>query len=199
MKYVEPIREKKEIETLKSILSAGKQGQRNLVLFSIGINTAYRISDLRLLKLSDVLTISRGKVVARERLEMKEQKTGKHNSIIISKKLQTLIKDYALETFPNQMANQELDYYLFPSRNGENQALNRTSLWRAISNAANQIGLKNIGTHSMRKTFGYFLYKKGTSIEIIQELLNHSSARETLRYIGITQEDKDSAVISLDL
>lgn len=199
MKFVEPIREKKEIETLKSVLSSGEQGQRNLVLFSIGINTAYRISDLRLLKLSDVLTISRGKVVARERLEMKEQKTGKHNSIIISKKLQSLIKEYAFEIFPEQMTNQELDFYLFPSRNGENQPLNRTSLWRAISNAANQIGLKNIGTHSMRKTFGYFLYKKGTSIEIIQELLNHSSARETLRYIGITQEDKDSAVISLDL
>ncbi|MCU6218070.1 site-specific integrase, partial [Enterobacter bugandensis] len=30
-------------------------------------------------------------------------------------------------------------------------------------------------------------------------LLNHSSQRETLRYIGITQEDKDTAVKSLDL
>ncbi|MBD9866800.1 site-specific integrase, partial [Enterococcus faecalis] len=52
---------------------------------------------------------------------------------------------------------------------------------------------------SMRKTFGYFLYKQGTKTEIIQSLLNHSSQRETLRYIGITQEDKDTAVKSLDL
>ncbi|RHH52959.1 hypothetical protein DW201_17110, partial [Enterococcus casseliflavus] len=47
--------------------------------------------------------------------------------------------------------------------------------------------------------FGYFLYKQGTKTEIIQSLLNHSSQRETLRYIGITQEDKDTAVKSLDL
>lgn len=30
-------------------------------------------------------------------------------------------------------------------------------------------------------------------------LLNHSSQRDTLRYIGITQEDKDIAVMSLNL
>ncbi len=41
--------------------------------------------------------------------------------------------------------------------------------------------------------------KQGTKTEIIQSLLNHSSQRETLRYIGITQEDKDTAVKSLDL
>jgi len=45
---------------MKAILASGKYGQRNLVLFSIGINTAYRISDLRQLKLADVLEITRG-------------------------------------------------------------------------------------------------------------------------------------------
>lgn len=61
--------------------------QRNVVLLSIGIDTAYRVSDLRLLTLGDVLTVSREKVVARDRLAMKEQKTGKYNSVIISNKL----------------------------------------------------------------------------------------------------------------
>ena len=199
MNVVEPIREKKQIEGIKGILSAGKMGQRNVLLFSIGINTAYRISDLRRLKLSDVLTVSRGRVVAKERLAMKEQKTGKHNSIIISRKLRKLILDYVENEFPKQLLIQDFDYYLFPSRKGNNQPLSRQALWAVISNAANTMGLKNIGSHSMRKTFGYFLYKNGTHIEIIQELLNHSSQRETLRYIGITQEDKDTAVMSLDL
>ena len=54
MKSVEPIRDKKKIDAMKAILASGKYGQRNLVLFSIGINMAYRISDLRQLKLSDV-------------------------------------------------------------------------------------------------------------------------------------------------
>ena len=47
MKSVEPIRDKKKIDAMKAILASGKYGPRNLVLFSIGINTAYRISDLR--------------------------------------------------------------------------------------------------------------------------------------------------------
>lgn len=199
MKFVEPIRDQKKIEAMKAVLSSGKKGKRNVLLFSLGINTAYRISDLRRLKLSDVLMVSRTKVIAKERLEMKEQKTQKNNSVIISTKLRKLILEYAKENFPQQVANQEFDYYLFPSRKGENQPLGRQALWTVISNAAAAVGLTNIGTHSMRKTFGYFLYKKGTSIEIIQELLNHSSAKETLRYIGITQEDKDTAVMSLDL
>ena len=80
MKSVEPIRDKKKIDAMKAILASGKYGQRNLVLFSIGINTAYRISDLRQLKLRDVLEISRGRVIVKERLAMKEQKTAKHNS-----------------------------------------------------------------------------------------------------------------------
>lgn len=184
---------------MKGILSTGKMGQRNILLFSIGINTAYRISDLRRLKLSDVLTLSRGQVVAKERLAMKEQKTGKHNSIIISKKLRKLILEYTQNQFSKQLLLQEFDYYLFPSRKGNNLPLSRQALWNVISHAGNMIGLTNIGSHSMRKTFGYFLYKNGTHIEIIQELLNHSSQRETLRYIGITQEDKDTAVMSLDL
>ncbi|MBC6316877.1 tyrosine-type recombinase/integrase [Listeria grandensis] len=49
-----------------------------------------------------------------------------------------------------------------------------------LSEAGKKAGLKNIGPHSMSKTFGYHLYKNGTSVELIQDLLNHSSAKITL-------------------
>ena len=130
---------------------------------------------------------------------MKEQKTAKHNSVYISNKLRKTILEYVQQEFPDQLLQQDFDGYLFPSRKGTNEPLNRQSLWRIIHDAGTAIGLKDIGPHSMRKTFGYFLYKQGTKTEIIQSLLNHSSQRETLRYIGITQEDKDTAVKSLDL
>ncbi|NBK09202.1 site-specific integrase [Enterococcus asini] len=184
---------------MKLFLAAGKNGERNVLLFTIGINTAYRISDLRTLKLRDVVEISRNRIIAKDRLEMKEQKTRKSNSVYISKKLRKLILDYVQKNFSEALAAGEFDLYLFPSRNGENQPLDRVTLWRVISGAAERAHLKNIGTHSMRKTFGYFLYKNGTDLTLIQDLLNHSSQRETLRYIGITQEDKDTAVRSLDL
>ena len=101
---------------------------------------------------------------------------------------------------PNFLSMQAQDFskYLFPSRKGADTPLTRQSLWRIIHEAGTAVGLKEIGPHSMRKTFGYFLYKQGTKTEIIQ-------SRSTILHNGdLTlywdhQEDKDTAVKSLDL
>ena len=67
MKYVQPIRDKNKIEEIKSYLK--ESGTRDLLLFTMGINTGLRISDLLKLKINDV----NGK----SHVEIKEQKTGK--------------------------------------------------------------------------------------------------------------------------
>lgn len=200
MNVVAPIKDKRSINKMKKSLSKGRFGERNVLIFSIGINTAYRISDLRYLKLSDVLTIkNKNKIVVKDRLALKEQKTGKYNSIILSNQLREDIWKYTVKNFPEYLDNLDLAHYLFPSGKGLDKPMNRQTLWAILNCAANENGIPNIGSHSMRKTFGYFLYKNKVSIEIIQELLNHSSQKDTLRYIGITQEDKDLAVINLNL
>ena len=62
------------------------------------------------------------------------------------------------------------------------------------------MGIKEkIGTHTLRKTFGYHAYIKTKNIALIQKLLNHSSPSVTLRYIGITQDDLDNVYLNLDL
>ena len=45
-----------------------------------------------------------------------------------------------------------------------------------------------IGTHTLRKTFGYHFYKEKKDIALMQSILNHSSPSVTLRYIGINQD-----------
>jgi len=45
MSFVEPIRDRKKIAQIKSLLR-GQRRFRNLLLFTVGINTALRISDL---------------------------------------------------------------------------------------------------------------------------------------------------------
>ncbi len=55
-----------------------------------------------------------------------------------------------------------------------------------------------IGTHSLRKTFGYIQHQNVTSIDLIQRMLNHSSPEITLAYIGITRDDMDEAILSMD-
>lgn len=71
---------------------------------------------------------------------------------------------------------------------------------RIINDAARHVGIKEaIGTHTLRKTFGYWAYKAGNDISRIQKLLNHSAPSVTLAYIGITKEDLDSVYINLNL
>ena len=59
--------------------------------------------------------------------------------------------------------------------------------------------MENIGTHTMRKTFGYHSFKMGHDLSQIQSLLNHSSQKETLRYIGITRDQLDKVYEKINL
>ncbi|HDH4350545.1 TPA: site-specific integrase, partial [Staphylococcus aureus] len=61
-------------------------------------------------------------------------------------------------------------------------------------NPAKSIGLSEIGTHSMRKTFGYHYYKKTKDVALLMDLFNHSSQVVTLRYVGISQEVINSSI-----
>ncbi len=62
------------------------------------------------------------------------------------------------------------------------------------------VGLNiNVGTHTMRKTFGYHHYKQFNDVALLQKILNHSSPSITLRYISIYQEKIDSSYNSFEL
>jgi site-specific recombinase XerD len=88
---------------------------------------------------------------------------------------------------------------LFSSQKG-GKAISRQHAYYILNQAAKSVGIsERIGTHSVRKTFGYFAYKQGIDLAMIQKLLNHSSQSETLRYIGITQEQMNDIVLKLDL
>ncbi len=127
MEFVEPIRSKKKIEAMKIMLASGREGDRNLLLFTLGINTAYRISDLGKLKLENVLEVSgNGHVVAKDRLALREQKTGKHNSVILGDKLRKMIIDYCREHFPEALDQRDFDGYLFPSARDRSKPLSRS-------------------------------------------------------------------------
>ncbi|WP_338754952.1 site-specific integrase [Bacillus sp. FJAT-52991] len=188
MNTVQPIRDKEKIEAMKRILRASSI--RDELLFTMGINTGLRISDLLSLKVGDVCkqknTVSR--------LEVREQKTGKVRLIVLSAKTCRLIQRYIHRERPNA----SIDEPLFLSQKGG--AITRQHAYYVLNCAARYAGItERIGTHSLRKTFGYFAYKKGVDLAMIQKLLNHSSQAETLRYIGITQEQMDQVMMKLDL
>jgi integrase len=63
---------------------------------------------------------------------------------------------------------------------------------RAISDE--YLERNDIGTHTMRKTFGYHYYKATIDIAMLQDIFNHSAPSITKRYIGITQDEIDKSL-----
>jgi integrase len=51
----------------------------------------------------------------------------------------------------------------------------------------------------MRKTYGYWHYKKYHDVAMLQQTLNHSSPAVTLTYIGITEDIIIDQMKALDL
>lgn len=169
MNIVEPIRNKRDIERMKQVLSG-----RDRLLFIIGINSGLRVSDLLPLTVGDL----RGKTA----ITLREQKTGKakqfrFNSAIVSAVNELLPADAPASEFA------------FKSRKGANQPISRVQAYRVLNDAAERAGVDvAIGTHTLRKTFGYHAYKAGVDLAVLQAIFNHSSQAVTLRYIGITQD-----------
>jgi site-specific recombinase XerD len=183
---VQPIRDKQKIEEIKAYLKS--KSLRDWALFTLGINSALRVSDLLKLNVSDVCN-ENGNI--RDRIKVKEKKTGKSKDFPFTKKVVQALTEYITISHPKEV--------LFPSQKG-GKALGRGQVHTILSNAAKAVGIKEpISSHSMRKSFGFHAYEKGVSIQTIQAILNHSSERETLRYIGITQDGLDETYMDMDL
>lgn len=181
MNEVQPIRDPKMIEAMKNELL--KKGSRNEFLFTFGINTGLRISDMLPLKVSDV----RGK----QHVTIIEKKTKKPKHFRINYEMQRLI-----DTYTQGMAE---DAYLFQSKRG-NEPIKRVQAYKILNEAARNVGIEDeIGTHTLRKTFGYHFYKKTKDVALLQKIFNHSSPSITKRYIGITQDEIDEALDDFNL
>lgn len=186
METVQPIKDIAYIHEIKDYLKS--KNERDHLLFSLGINTGLRISDMLKLRVIDVK--NKDVLIIVEQKTKKTKKKNKKRIIAINDELKTDIR---------QFCSGKREYeYLFRSAKGNNEPIKRVQAWRILKEAGKYIGLNNLGCHSTRKTFGYFLYiGNGDNAEIVQEALNKSTTRDTLRYIGITQESVNTAIKNL--
>ena len=169
METVQPIRNESQIaEMKKALLYYGSK--RDEFLFTLGINCGLRISDMLKLKKKDIKDY---------KLKLKESKTNK---------LFELPLDHKYKEISEYIQFLDDEDYLFKSKKSDNP-ISRVQAHRILKKASESIGLKDISNHSMRKTFGYFHYKRTKDIATLMMLFNHSSQGITLRYIGVHQEE----------
>lgn len=179
---VQPIRDRQTVKDIYQYLM--ERNPRNGIIYAMGIYTGLRISDILNLRIRDV----RG----RNNIVLYEQKTGKEKFIPINRFLKKVLEGYI---------EGRKDYeFLFLSPKPPNNHLSRQQVYNILSEAARHFGIEErIGTHTLRKTFGYHYYLKTHDVATLMKLFNHSSEEITLRYIGITNETLANVYKDIDL
>jgi integrase len=183
---VEPIRDKKAIQRIKKQL---RDSPRDLCLFVLGINTAYRANELLSIKVGDVRDLCPGDVLTR-----KQSKTKKYRGVVLNQ-----VAQESIQTWLTSAAGQKLsdDDYLFTGKRGVLQVATVSTM---VKTWCQDVGLKgNYGSHSLRKTWGYWQRKeRGTAIPLLMEAFRHSTQRQTLEYLGI-EADEIAEIYDLQL
>lgn len=185
---VEPIR---NLETLKRIraffieecnksnnMNKKLAALRNHLLFTVGINTALRISDLLKLTWKELLN--------GDKFIIQEKKTKKFNTKYINSDIENAIEIY-IEALNHYGIQYRLDDLVFN--------ITKQNFIKTLKRVASKCGFKdNIGTHTMRKTFSYWFLMNNKNndraLQLLSDILNHSSEQVTRRYAGISEDEK---------
>lgn len=180
---VEPIRNQEDID--KMFLYLKQDNPRDAILFLVGISSGFRISDL--------VKLTAGEFRRDITADIKEQKTKNYRKLYLNKEV---LKNFVLP----YIENYDDDEYLFQSRNGYNQHISVSQAYRILKKAAKATKIKvKVGTHTMRKTFGYRLYQLQHDESLVSECFGHSDANITRRYIGINEQAKKEAIEGLTI
>lgn len=179
MNTVQPIRDMDTVLDIARYLK--EQNERNYVMFMTGIYSGLRVSDFRCFRVGTV----RGK----DHVSIREKKTGKEKRFLIHKNLQKIFTEYT-------KGKDDLEYLFENPRT--HKPITRQQAWSIIKNAGRQFGILDLGTHTMRKTFGYHMYQQTKDAAMLMKLFNHSDVHITLRYIGVEQDQTDKAIAKLN-
>lgn len=185
----EPLRSREDIEKIKNYFIRNERW-RDLALFTLGLNTALRISDLLSLRWGNVYNYD--KSCFYRYITITEKKTQKLNKIALNQNVIDVLGNLKMNLQPSH------EDYIIKSRVGENKPIHRNRAYSIIRKAAEDNGIEGvICCHSLRKTFGYQAWKNGVSPAIIMDIYNHSSMKTTQIYLSINQDDRDQVFTDL--
>lgn len=200
----EPIKSLDDINRISRYLIDNSRYRDNM-LFIVGINFGLRISDLLQLRFTQLINDDFSFKTTFPILEKKTRNTRK-----VQRNRYISINDAVMDavTLYLKHTHCKLDDYLFRSESNrgsnQNKPMSRMSADRILKGIANDLSLENkMATHSLRKTFAYHQMVMSNNdprkLLLLQKMFGHSSAAQTLDYIGITGEEIEDAYMKLNL
>jgi integrase len=169
---------KEQIQQLRRIV---KGNPLHELLLNLGIDLMLRSSDLRSLKVSDVLNPS-GTV--KESVSVKQIKTGKRT-------LAMPIMDNSRTAIAEHLSSRSHDDFVFSGNksNYTKQPISTQQYARIVKGWMVQLGLEDVSefsTHSMRKSKASLIYEQTHDVDAVRRLLGQSSVTATSAYLGVT-------------
>ena len=194
---VEPIRTVQAINKIKSILESNP---RNSCLFVVGINTAFRASEMLAIRIGQVRYLTPG-----DRLEVKQRKTRKYRSVTLNQSAFDAIRRLLSEKDRAALSKRDAsviddEAFLFTGQRGR-EALRVSTLNNLVKNWCKKANLKgNFGSHTLRKTWGYMQRKKqDTPVPLLMQTFGHATQRQTIEYLCIQEKEIDNIYTALEL
>lgn len=201
----EPIKSMDDIFRISDFLIENGRYRDNM-LFIVGINFGLRISDLRMLRFSNIINDN---FTFKDRFPVFEKKT--RNTRARKKNRYVTVNTAVIEAVTLYLEHTPgvcLSDYMFRSQSNrgcnKNAPLDKVSVNRILKGIKEDLGLNmRFSSHSLRKTFGYHqMVMSGNDprkLLLLQKMFNHSSPLQTLSYIGTTSDEIDEAYRQLNL
>ena len=201
----EPIKSMDDIFAISHYLIENGRYRDNM-LFIVGINFGLRVSDLRMLRFSNLINDNftfKDSFPVFEKKTRNTRKRKKNRYITINKAVVEAVTLYLRHTDGVCLSD-----YMFRSVSNHggsiNEPLSIQSIDRILKGIASDLGLNvKMSTHTLRKTFCYhqmlMSHNDNRKLLLLQKMLNHSTPAQTLDYIGITYEEIGKAYKQLNL
>ncbi len=167
----------------KLLMPAAWEGPAYLPrLIQLGIWTGMRQIEMRHLRKTDVDLVRETLFVANPKWKNDPRRT---KGLPLSPEVIALLKEWM------EMTEGE---WVFPSPQDVRRPISQPTINKALNFATARAGLKGIGFHTLRHTFGTRLGEAGERLEVIKELLGHSKIETTLIYVHTSLMTRRQAV-----
>ncbi len=181
--------------------TSGKWIERNMTLFLLDVATGYRMQDVSDLTIAEIIeALYNGYFEIQEKKQYKAWKTHikknpkskkkppKKRKHDIAPQLETVLRKY--------IKGKKKSEYAFLSQKGKGSLhITPKSFSEILKKVAEdeEINLKHITGHSLRKTYARRLYEDTNDLEYTRIALGHLSIEVTKKYLGLEDEVKESA------
>lgn len=177
-------------DQINLLFSEGFTKPRDRALFGVCLYGATRINEACTLLRGDVM----GFKGVRDKLVIRNYNTkGKRETREIQ--VHPKLREYLEEHHRTDVWHTRP--YMFPGRHGRDH-IRKVSADALLRNVCQKLELEGVSTHSFRRTALTRMSDAGVPLRHIQAISGHKTLASLERYLGVTEDQKETAIATLD-